>query len=539
MCGYAVEMLRGCYETAWKLFRGSPRLRKGYYYPAPASAPAYPGSHNLWSRRWVSDEGWEDAALGEAAVPITIIKPNPPRLLPLPVVVGSPDCIENGENPSLSYSTDNCERRGRLLPLACYSVRDFFEWQTDVLDCRFAYQCARILAEQYTNLDTAQGMIEFMLGAGTDVTTFSQIGETIPNCAVAVKGTNCFVFITGTTNAQQAALQTLYFTVGLRDQGGYSSSSFYVDAAEEIESHILAAGGGTATRMVLIGHSYGGAVCAVIAARLRINDPVRRVEMVTFGRPKPGDQRMADLLGTLRQAHWAAWDDPVPWLPPDGNGLLDLFGFLGAALFFQWVRYGRLSHTVQITEDIEFVASDENLLDQGTMTQIAIVIQAAAAPAPFFGHFISTYAQRLRGGCKSIDTDCDMFPVIYVPPPPPYNLYITSLGFNSTTGPRDITQGYELSYDAESRQYVGYNGDDLEIQVDTSDINYNAETVITVIFTPLLHDTVFHAFQWAFPYLDFIAGIYSTAAPELSYGDTDDTVTSFGSLSISPLPFPG
>ncbi len=104
MCGYAVEWLRSCYRSTWRLFRNNAdQLTEGRYYFAAPDAPHYPGWHNLGSRNWTSDERDPEPQLGETGQ-----TPRPwdrgerhPGLIP-PGLVGSPECVALGDQFPLS-----------------------------------------------------------------------------------------------------------------------------------------------------------------------------------------------------------------------------------------------------------------------------------------------------------------------------------------------------------------------------------------------------------------------------------------------------
>jgi hypothetical protein len=118
VCGYAVEFLRSCYSSTWRLFRGSPQPTAGRYYFSPPGTPVYPLPHNLWSQTWVTDEQQVPPVLGE--VPALGVPPQtPPKRVERPflarrpwykgaapvsppapaILLGTADCVLEGDNP--------------------------------------------------------------------------------------------------------------------------------------------------------------------------------------------------------------------------------------------------------------------------------------------------------------------------------------------------------------------------------------------------------------------------------------------------------
>jgi len=98
VCGYAVEWLRSCYRSKWRLFRGRPDvLTDGYYFFADTNTPFFPGLHQLGSRNWTTDERdpWPD--LGEAQGRQRWVTGKFPVARPDPILLGSADCIAGGD----------------------------------------------------------------------------------------------------------------------------------------------------------------------------------------------------------------------------------------------------------------------------------------------------------------------------------------------------------------------------------------------------------------------------------------------------------
>jgi hypothetical protein len=97
VCGYAVEWLRSCYRSTWFLPEtGSAPIRGRYWFND--DAPFYPNEHAFTSRNWSNDAAAESAPYGEQPGKQTYDKGGFPTKHPDPVLVGTDDCIANGEH---------------------------------------------------------------------------------------------------------------------------------------------------------------------------------------------------------------------------------------------------------------------------------------------------------------------------------------------------------------------------------------------------------------------------------------------------------
>ncbi len=504
-------MLRSCYGSKWKLFRGGNRLRDGYYYFSPEGTPFYPGLHNLWSRHWVSDDDFENATLGEWDGKETYHNGEAPTRLPLPIQIGSDECIRDGEDPDLPSQNDNCERRGRLLPLECYSELAELIRLTNVWDCRFAYQCARILETQTESLDDAAAMCLTLFPTAT-ISTYPIFAELIPNCMVVRVGLTCLAFVTGTSNAQQAALQTFYAGQGPVSQGRFSCSVAYNSSANKIAEYIGAAGAGDSNRFVLIGHSYGGATAYILAAKMLVAVPERKVELLTFGMPKSGDRRLVDLVSPIRQRHWINEGDPVPLVPPRGTTFFDLFAFVSAPLMFAWETFATPPTAALLTDAGTIEYTTRESVDWDILVTVYQAIDAVLDVVPFQAHFLHTFATRLRAACPYIDADCDEFP--YPPPPPPVlSFRLTHLRFHSENRPYDNSVNLAVGYVENTQTWFGQNTTNQAVSFHPSDLNFDAGTTLLVILTQVLNGHGVGPFLWTFNYLDVVAGLISTDLP--------------------------
>lgn len=397
--------MRSCYRSKWRLTRRSDRLRDGFYYFVSPETPFYPGFHQLGSRIWTSDEREAQEPLGEWNGRQQWYRGDPPARRPLPVLVGTPDCIANGENPGLPIIPDVSAACAKILPPLCYAAEDDLLAATNVYDCVFAKKSADILTDAYIDLPTAMLAVEALLPDAT-VTSFPQPTPLTPAGVIAVQGTTAVLWLTGTTTEEQLAVQGFYFGLGPINQGLYSASVIYENAALLIADQLNMAGAGTALRIVLVGHSYGGAVEMVLAAKMLIANPGRNVELLTLGAPQPGDHRLIDLIEGLRQTHYCNERDPVPFLPPKGITLAALFLDLVAGLGFLWATFARPPRVTVITQDGQLQALDtEDAPDDLIYIAGLLIAQVRELPR-FKDHSTDWYSYYLCKACSCVPRPC-------------------------------------------------------------------------------------------------------------------------------------
>lgn len=389
-------------------------MREGFYYFAKTGTPFYPGLHNLGSRDWTAGEQHTEPILGEYSGERQWVRGDPPARRTLPVLVGDPDCIANGERAGLPIVIDQSADCGKISPPPCYGPEDDLLADTNVLDCVFAKKSADIISAAYTDLPLAVAKANILLGPDATVSSFSQPSATIPAGVIGQVGATAVVWITGTTNFQQLVVQAFYFATGPINQGLYSASALYEAAANAIAAEINAAGAGTATRIVLAGHSYGGAVAMVLAAKMLIANPGRRVELLTVGAPAPGDKRLVDLIDALRQTHYADERDPIPFMPPRGLTFAALVVIIGPLLALLWPTFVRPPRVRTITEDGRLVDELTEDLPDDLIYITSLAIAAGLSVPNFQNHRAEWYAYWLCNACKCVARPCVEPPVVDV-----------------------------------------------------------------------------------------------------------------------------
>jgi len=98
-CGYAVDILRSCYESTWILCKDTGRRIRGRYVFAPEGTPFFPYLHHYGSRNWTTSERklGNRTILGEVdGEPRPYSRGEPPANFPLARVIGEPTCFLEG-----------------------------------------------------------------------------------------------------------------------------------------------------------------------------------------------------------------------------------------------------------------------------------------------------------------------------------------------------------------------------------------------------------------------------------------------------------
>ena len=372
-------------------------LTKGRYWFCGEKTPFYPRPHNLGSRDWTSDQRDPWPALGEWAGAYQWSNGLPPRPRPLPVLVGSPKCIESGETaaePQPEYPASTC----RQYPLACYANAQ--PGVFDIQCCEIALRFAQVLLFAYSDIPLAHALFQNFVGLDWTVTDQPEVVDSIPTTIIGL-GPNrvAIVVITGTTNFQQLALQGLYATIGLTNYGQYSTYALWEGGARTIMERLATATGGAFNEIYFVGHSLGGAVAQLLGAKMHAGRPDVRVNILTYGMPVAGDSRVNDAVDGTNFIHWKGIDDPVPGLPPQGADLVSMFDFIVGAEREKFLTLESARHRFVIDDGGVVFEDDSNTLPFSTQDALMQLIIGGMATPAFDEHLMATYYRRLGEYC--------------------------------------------------------------------------------------------------------------------------------------------
>jgi pimeloyl-ACP methyl ester carboxylesterase len=192
----------------------------------------------------------------------------------------------------------------------------------------------------YTDPPAAVTAAIALLGPGAVATLQGDPSSNIaPVSLIVTNGHVTLVFLAGSTNDLQLAVQGMFSLTAPTATAGFGTNATWQIAANVIDQRIQDAGISADSPIRFIGHSYGAAVATIVAAEYKRYKPGRPVETTTFGMPKPGDARLIALLQPIPSVNIVAANDPVPSLPPSLPWLLPFFSTVEASILYNWALY--------------------------------------------------------------------------------------------------------------------------------------------------------------------------------------------------------
>lgn len=365
------------------------------------SVPAFPGPTALTSQRWwdknfvieqppigealTTYQGWDNGA--------------PPIMRPLPQTVGDPGCIQDGELFEQGLAFDD-PARFRGWPKQCFvtSPLNDWGWVADVYNaCVQSWWADRVIQLSDQNIGPLTGALLAKL-PGSDVTFWSD-QYLFPRCMTVVHPQYCVVQIAETQNAAQALVQVILGADPPTDMGGMSSCALWYVQAQICLIRLSLLGAGETTPILCVGYSYGGAAAMVAAAIVRLAHPSRVIRYLTFGAPRPGDERLQELLGLpTRGVALANNDDAITAIPPGLESIIPLQAVMGDQLR-NWVKWKpsretwTMLPTGQVLEDVYPRLSTQELID--LITHVVTTQSFYGYPA----HNIRVYKARIQFRC--------------------------------------------------------------------------------------------------------------------------------------------
>lgn len=373
-------------------------MTRGQYVFCPTGTPHCRLWHNLGSRDWTRGERDPWPALGESDEPRQYH--NGAVTFPYPTghAIANEDCLTEGER----------------FPLAVIPGRDFiggFDTRCflsvavppaqlralpDVGNRAVQTLLARVQELLYDDPPGAALLVQELVGPDALVTVVADDAGVIPGSLIAVTDGYGLVVVSGTGNYQQLALQIALGIAPAVNFGRYSTSVLWQLAALDVHRRVDASTIDPSKPIILVGHSYGGAVGCLLASEYRIGRPGREISLLTFGMPKPGDFRLHDILSTVRQVHIVNRGDPVPSLPPSAQDLAGITVLVPADLLRAWFAMIQPESRRLLSALGDLVESTGPSFTFADLWAIVAEIVATGTLPTFVNHTIEEYRARLQ-----------------------------------------------------------------------------------------------------------------------------------------------
>lgn len=396
-----MEFVRRCYESEWYLFRDAPETATSGAYYFNDNAPAYNGWHLYGSRNWNPESHDLAQGLGERQdVPQVWIEGVAPAWPVARAAVGSPDCIADGDllERAVPYAAtfdgiiETCLVKQSADDILWTRVSDF---QNCNLQRMYAFVLLSMANDDAISVDR---VLRNFVGAGPTI-SFTPSNGIFNGCTTVTSATWQLVLLDGTRNAQQFALQAFNSVAGPQDFGGMSTNPFWFDASSVAQAKMLADGQAAGMRLMLVGHSYGGAVAAILAARNRQADANRKIVFLTFGCPKIGDGRFVQLLQECSGLCISNDGDLVTILPPDRKTLAPILLLFPLFPLMLWTEWQRPMPQTLLEPDGTMLPNAQVPTDTATILTLVTQVLTEQNLDPITQHFLVAYTGRLFNRC--------------------------------------------------------------------------------------------------------------------------------------------
>ena len=370
---------------------------------SPPLTPFVGVAHNFGSRTWYSTNAELLQGLGESLTSAHAwTRGDQPAIVPNPEILGDPDILADGGKIENAIGTDEM-RNG--FPIACFTpetpLDPTWEIAASFSVCSLQFFYATIIKWLYVG-DIESIKVAFRLLLGPDVNVHWHPGTaTLPDCVIVTMPTFSIVCIDGTSTFQQFAMQAFSFIVGPENIGIFSTWRFWYDSASFVLSLFDDDGVDPDQPIFLSGHSFGGVVATIMAARLRAFDPDRQIRYCTFGDPRPGDVRFQRLLESIPGISLANEEDIVTGIPPDEDEIFPVAIFMGIAGLLVWSRWKQEPNRARQDKfgNLQFNLSP--IIDAPLLIHMTTQILTHQPFDIVTAHFIAEYRRRIEVRCPN------------------------------------------------------------------------------------------------------------------------------------------
>ena len=233
-----------------------------------------------------------------------------------------------------------------------------------------------------------------LLGAGVR-SNFFPAGLVMPSWFWAGNGIGLVVLIDGAATLHQCVQLVNSYGEAPQQPRLFDTTTVLNAHAREIEDELVARVALGTWRILLVGHSLGGAIASVLARRLMVRYPTAQIEVCTYGAPRAFRSVGAQAMRSVATTRWMTDEDPVPLLPfRPGDSTLTNF-IVGQIVGNRWFAF-RHTHGGRSISAAEWVTINDlpptAVLSPGTSVAAWLFNQVGGANNY---HALTTYVSRL------------------------------------------------------------------------------------------------------------------------------------------------
>jgi len=281
-------------------------------------------------------------------------------------------------------------------PLSPFHPDDFIRLDVGYASDQLFF--AELQQRQYDTPLTAESWLRTKLGAAAAVSQVDNSASLYPGSIIGTSNRYTVVSISGTTNPQQLATQGLYAATPQISVGTFKTLALWYAAKNRIALRLTTHGDDPTRPIILVGHSYGGVVAFLLACDLKAAAPNRRVSLLTYGMPKPGDAACGARAEGIERRHLANRGDPVPCVPFSFPFWIGVKTGFPPLLTNQWDGFTDVGGRTILEADGTRIDDDSLSCSFGDVGDIIASAIAAVGLPTYMPHGIAEYILRLSVG---------------------------------------------------------------------------------------------------------------------------------------------
>lgn len=273
-------------------------------------------------------------------------------------------------------------------------------------DLAFLADCSELCTEVQKQGITRRwlALARGLIGGPSDF-TFVDSDATNSNVNLAYNNATLILTYGGTDNGDQALRYVLAAFAGPSSQNDWGTNRQFETFARKGIELFLREGLYPLRRILLTGHSYGGAAAEIAAGYFRQVYPEAEICFVTFGAPRPANFRLAGRLAGVTTRRLVNSGDPVPSVPPKDLPSLQGAGvFISPAAGFQGLMLpvgGSHLEWTHPCQGVELTPYGQRILRSSQWPDQSLFHQLTPAGAARIlegipNHYTTEYTRRLR-----------------------------------------------------------------------------------------------------------------------------------------------